>query len=63
MEDEGSTFSAKPDRLDRLVSEIMAEPEDQDETSAPASLDMLVEKVGSWIDRYKLLDGRCPGCR
>ena len=56
MEDEGSTFSAKPDRLDRLVSEIMAEPEDQDETSAPASLDMLVEKVGSWIDRYKLLE-------
>jgi serine/threonine protein kinase/tetratricopeptide (TPR) repeat protein len=55
MEDEGSTFGTKPDRLDRLVFEVMAEPDEQEETPPVASLDMLVEKVGSWIDRYKLL--------
>ena len=55
MDAEDSTFGAKSDRLDRLVFEAMTEPDDEKAASRAASLDMFVEKVGSWVGPYRLV--------
>jgi len=61
-----SIFGMDPEQLDRLLSlgtddgESLSSPNRNEERKAPslgptASMDALVEKIGSWIGRYKLL--------
>jgi serine/threonine protein kinase/regulation of enolase protein 1 (concanavalin A-like superfamily) len=55
MKDESSIFDAEPDNLDRLLSEIMGEPEGAEDSSAAATAGEVFEQPGGWIGRYKLL--------
>ena len=55
MKDGDSIFGAKPDRLNRLVFEAMEASESDEQGTPTASLNALVEQLGSRIDRYKLI--------
>jgi eukaryotic-like serine/threonine-protein kinase len=55
MKDEDSIFGSKPDRLNELVFHAMEDSESDDQATPTASLNTLVEELGSQIDRYKLL--------
>ncbi|UCG58249.1 MAG: serine/threonine protein kinase [Phycisphaerales bacterium] len=56
MKDDSSASRSKPDKLDRLVFQAMEESEPEADVTRSASVDMLVEKVGGWVDQYKLID-------
>jgi serine/threonine protein kinase len=55
MKDDTSIFGAKPDRLDRLVSHVLGQAEEDDSAAPTASLETILEKHGAQIGRYKLL--------
>ena len=55
MKDESSIFNAEPDNLDRLLSQIMGEPEGEEDSSATATAGEVFEQPGGRIGRYKLL--------
>jgi len=55
MKDETSIFGAKPERLDRLVFEALQDSE-AEEAGPTASLGAVLERSGSHIGRYKLLN-------
>jgi serine/threonine protein kinase/Tol biopolymer transport system component len=49
-----SFFGVGSDRVDRLVARALDDSEAEEPTGSPTSLDMVLEGVGSRIDRYKL---------
>lgn len=55
MKDESSIFNAEPDNLDRLLSQIMGEPEGEEDSGATATAGEVFEQPGGRIGRYKLL--------
>jgi WD40 repeat protein/serine/threonine protein kinase len=56
MNGDTSVFGAQPERLDRLFRFGLEQPPAKKESPPPASVDMFVEKVGDWVDQYKLID-------
>jgi len=56
MKDESSIFDAEPENLDRLVFEILGEPEAEEDSSAAITKDGILEQLGGQIGRYKLLN-------
>ncbi len=56
MSDDTSIFGAQPERLDRLFLFGLEQPPATKEAPPTASVDMFVEKVGGWIDQYRLMD-------
>jgi serine/threonine protein kinase len=55
MKDESSIFDAEPENLDRLVFEILGEPEAEEDSSTEVTKDGILEQPGGQIGRYKLL--------
>ncbi|MHC4521477.1 MAG: serine/threonine protein kinase, partial [Planctomycetota bacterium] len=55
MKENSPIFGAKPEKLDLLVFHALDESEEKEGGAQTVSADMLVEKPGSRIDRYKLL--------
>ena len=55
MKDESSIFDAEPENLDRLVFEILGEPEAEEDSSTAVTKDGILEQPGGQIGRYKLL--------
>lgn len=55
MKDESSIFDAEPENLDKLVFEILREPEGQENARTASIADGAHEQLGSQIGRYKLL--------
>ncbi len=55
MKDESSIFDAEPENLDKLVFEILGEPEGKDESNTASIDDGALEQPGGQIGRYKLL--------
>jgi len=55
MKDESSIYDAEPENLDRLVFEILGEPEGEEESGLAATVDGALEHLGGRIERYKLL--------
>ncbi|MGB2865590.1 MAG: serine/threonine-protein kinase [Sedimentisphaerales bacterium] len=56
MKDESSIFDAEPENLDRLVFEILGEPEAEEGSGNAATVDGIIEQPGGQIGRYKLLN-------
>ncbi len=56
MSDDTSIFGAQPEKLDRLFRFGLEASETKKDAAPMASVDMLLEHVGDWIDRYKLLE-------
>ena len=58
MNEKDSIFSADPERLKRLVDMGLREDEPEADAQEPTvvSVGRLLERVGSRIGRYKLLD-------
>ena len=55
MTDESSIFDAEPENLDRLFSQILGAPQEQEESGPAATVEGPIEQPGSRIGRYKLL--------
>ena len=55
MKDETSIFGANPDRMDRLLLNVLGEANEQDAAPPSASLGAVLEQHGGQIGRYKLL--------
>ncbi|UCC98475.1 MAG: tetratricopeptide repeat protein [Phycisphaerales bacterium] len=55
MKDDSSIFDAEPENLDRLFSQILGEPEGQEDPAKAATVDGVLERPGGQIGRYKLL--------
>jgi len=55
MKDESSIFDAEPENLDRLFSQILGEPEDEEGSGTAVTTDGVPEQPGGQIGRYKLL--------
>jgi WD40 repeat protein len=55
MRDESSIFDAEPENLDKLVFQILREPEGEENSSTAGTVDGVLEQLGGQIDRYKLL--------
>jgi len=55
MKDESSLFDAEPENLDRLFSQILGEPEDQESSEPRPTREGGLEQPGGRIGRYKLL--------
>jgi len=56
MSDDTSLFGARPEKLDRLIRVGLEPPKAKGDATSNVSVDLLLESVGSWIDRYKLVD-------
>jgi len=56
MSDDTSIFGAQPERLDKLFLLGLEAPKAKERATPAVSVDMLLETVGSWIDRYKIVD-------
>jgi WD40 repeat protein/serine/threonine protein kinase len=56
MKDDSSLFGMDADRLDRLVAGTLDSSEAGESTRPKASLDMILERPGTRIDHYKLLE-------
>jgi len=56
MKDESSIFDAEPENLDRLVFEILGEPEAEEGPGDAATVDGIIEQPDGQIGRYKLLN-------
>jgi serine/threonine protein kinase/tetratricopeptide (TPR) repeat protein len=56
MKDESSIFDAEPENLDRLVFEILGEPEAEEDSSTAVTKDGILEQSGCQMGRYKLLN-------
>jgi serine/threonine protein kinase len=55
MQDESSIYDAEPEDLDRLVFEILGEPEAEEHLGSAATAEGILEQLGGRIGRYKLL--------
>jgi len=55
MKDESSIFDAEPENLDKLVFQILGEPEGEANSSTAGTTDGALEQLGGQIGRYKLL--------
>jgi len=55
MKDKSSIYDAEPENLDRLVFEILGEPEAEEDSGSAATADAFLEQLGGHIGRYKLL--------
>jgi serine/threonine protein kinase len=55
MKDESSIFDTEPENLDRLVFEILGEPDIKDDFHAAETANRILERPGGQIGRYKLL--------
>ena len=55
MKDESSIFDAEPENLDKLVFQILGEPEGEENSSTAGTVDGVLEQLGGQIGRYKLL--------
>ncbi len=55
MKDESSPFDAEPENLDQLFSQILEEPESQEDSGTGATPDGVLDQSGGRIGRYKLL--------
>jgi len=55
MKDESSIFDAEPENLDRLFSQILGGPDDDEDSDITATADGVVEQLGGQVGRYKLL--------
>jgi tetratricopeptide (TPR) repeat protein/tRNA A-37 threonylcarbamoyl transferase component Bud32 len=55
MKDESSIFDTEPENLDRLVFEILGEPDIEDDSGATVTANGVLEQPGGQIGRYKLL--------
>jgi len=56
VKNESSIFDAEPENLDRLVFEILGEPEAEEDSSTAVTKDGILEQPGGQIGRYKLLN-------
>ena len=56
MSDDTSIFGAQPEKLDRLFLFGLESPEAKKDAAPMASIDIFTERVGDWIDRYRLLE-------
>ena len=56
MSNDTSMFGVPPEKLDRLILCGLEPPAAPKDATPTASVDMLVEKVGSWIHSYRLVD-------
>jgi serine/threonine protein kinase len=56
MNNDTSVFGVPPEKLDRLILFGLEPPAAQQDATPTASVDMLLEKVGSWIQGYRLID-------
>ena len=55
MKDESSIFDTEPENLDRLVFEILGEPDIEDDSGTAVTANGVLEQPGGQIGRYKLL--------
>ena len=55
MKDESSIFDVEPENLDKLVFQILGEPEGEENSSTAGTVDGILEQLGGQIGRYKLL--------
>jgi serine/threonine protein kinase/Flp pilus assembly protein TadD len=56
MNNDTSVFGVPPEKLDRLILSGLEPPAAEEDGTPTASVDMLLEKVGSWIHGYRLID-------
>jgi eukaryotic-like serine/threonine-protein kinase len=55
MKDESSIYDAEPEDLDRLVFEILGEPEAEEDSGSAATAEGALEHLGGQIGHFKLL--------